>query len=236
MQNIVTIKPKIIFKHIEQAFKDQYVIWNVGIPSTEIGGMTLLESSILVSLIKIFKLKNIFEFGTYMGATSILFALNTPCDAKITSLDIDPLNFSSSDIDLLSIFTNDKSNDAFLRDNVINYGAKYIKNADQTLQDKITLLFCDSLKFNPSEFNLANSFDLILIDGGHDYETIKKDTENALLMLKDNGIIVWHDYKSYLHTDVTKYIESFSNSYKIYHVENTMIAFMLYGSLRFDYE
>lgn len=235
MQQVITIRPKIIFKEIEQRFPNQYITWQVGIPATEIGGMTLLESSILVSLIKIFEFKNIFEFGTYMGATTMLFALNTPQDAKIISLDIDPNDFIQSNIDSSKILINDKDNDAFLTKNVLHNGAKYIKTADKSMQRKITLLLCDSLKLDIATQQLKQKFDFIFIDGGHDYEIIKKDTENALEMLQHNGIIAWHDYESKIHTNVTKYVNEFSQNHTIYHVANTMIAFMLCGNLRLNY-
>lgn len=38
-----------------------------------------------------------------------------------------------------------------------------------------------------------NSFDGILIDGDHSYEQVKKDTLNALRVVKFGGVIVWHD-------------------------------------------
>lgn len=34
----------------------------------------------------------------------------------------------------------------------------------------------------------------ILIDGGHDYVTVKNDSANALKMIAEGGIIVWDDY------------------------------------------
>jgi predicted O-methyltransferase YrrM len=36
-------------------------------------------------------------------------------------------------------------------------------------------------------------FDVILIDGDHSYDQVKKDTENALRFLNKKGIIIWHD-------------------------------------------
>lgn len=36
-------------------------------------------------------------------------------------------------------------------------------------------------------------FDVILIDGDHSYNQVKKDTENAIRTLNKGGIIIWHD-------------------------------------------
>ena len=61
------VKPKSIFSLLKEN-----ITFKVDTPSIEIGGLTLLESSILVSLLKILKAKYIFEFGTYLGSTTKL--------------------------------------------------------------------------------------------------------------------------------------------------------------------
>jgi len=63
------VKPKSIFSLLKEN-----ITFKVDTPSIEIGGLTLLESSILVSLLKILKAKYIFEFGTYFGSTTKLFS------------------------------------------------------------------------------------------------------------------------------------------------------------------
>ena len=39
-----------------------------------------------------------------------------------------------------------------------------------------------------------NKFDLIVIDGGHSYSTVKEDFENSLNLLAENGTIFFDDY------------------------------------------
>jgi len=42
---------------------------------------------------------------------------------------------------------------------------------------------------------LGRKFDIIFIDGSHSYDDVKKDSENAFRLLKnEKSIIVWHDY------------------------------------------
>jgi len=79
---------------------------------------------------------------------------------------------------------------------------------------------------------LNKRFDFIFIDGGHDYETVRIDTENALKMAKDDAVIIWHDYRSKIHGDVTSFVDDFSADHPIIHVQNTMLAFTLRGNLR----
>ena len=51
----------------------------------------------------------------------------------------------------------------------------------------------DSSKFDFSAFQ--KTCDLIFIDGDHHYEAVKRDTQNAFSLRKNNeSILVWHDY------------------------------------------
>jgi hypothetical protein len=57
----------------------------------------------------------------------------------------------------------------------------------------VTHLEGNSLDFDFSPY--AGKFDLVFVDGDHHYESVKKDTENAFRLLKDDSaMIVWHDY------------------------------------------
>lgn len=38
--------------------------------------------------------------------------------------------------------------------------------------------------------------DLVFIDGGHDYETVRSDTRLAEEIVRPGGVIVWHDYNA----------------------------------------
>jgi hypothetical protein len=58
-----------------------------------------------------------------------------------------------------------------------------ISNVKQVIDDSITM-----------DWKRLGKFDLIFIDGNHSYIGVKADTENALCILKEGGIIVWHDY------------------------------------------
>jgi len=222
-----SIRPKILFQLVEKKFQNQNVSFVVNIPSSEIGGLTLLEHSILVSLIKLLSPKEIFEFGTYMGASSFVMAANSDDKTQITTLDIpaQELSINSSYDEKLS----DIKNDNFLRESFVNKGAIYINQADEKTKSKINQIYHNSHNLDLDKNNLLNRFDFIFIDGGHDYKTIKNDTEKALKMAKKDAIIIWHDFKSNLHTNVTDFIKEFSCNHSVIHVEPSMIAFTLLG-------
>ena len=57
---------------------------------------------------------------------------------------------------------------------------------------RIELISSNSLDYDFSPY--SGAIDLVFVDGGHDYETVKIDSINALRMIKPGGIIVWHDY------------------------------------------
>jgi predicted O-methyltransferase YrrM len=94
-----------------------------------------------------------------------------------------------------------------------------------------------SLTYDFSHLN--RKFDLIFIDGDHSYAAVKKDTENALKLLKDeSSIIVWHDYgRSYNlenWTTIAAMLDGVpqEKQNKIYHISNTLCS--IYTNKKFD--
>jgi hypothetical protein len=78
---------------------------------------------------------------------------------------------------------------------------------------------------------LGKQFDLIFIDGDHSYGAVKKDTENAFKLLKDNhSIIVWHDYGRSYNIENWNTIAAMIDGtpedkrHKIYHISNTICS------------
>lgn len=57
-----------------------------------------------------------------------------------------------------------------------------------------------------AEFPLPE-YDMALIDGAHDPDSVREDTRKALSVLSDNGLLLFHDYKSPSHPDVTKVVD-----------------------------
>ena len=78
--------------------------------------------------------------------------------------------------------------------------------------------------------DLIGKIQMIFIDGNHEVNYVKKDTENALKMISEApSCIAWHDYGNPQFPELKSYIDDLAKIYKIYHVENTMIAFHLRG-------
>lgn len=232
MKKVISIRPKVIFKQCEQQLSLAERRFVSNIPSSEIGGLTLLEGAILISLAKLIDAKSIFEFGTFMGATTSLFALNTDKSCQVTTLDLPRDTAEKHSIDGSLVLTNGEENDKYLTQKFVRSGPIYLEGIDSLCPGKVTQLYANSRTMDIVDMKLADKFQLIFIDGGHDYETVMKDTENALRMKLDDSIIVWHDYRSSIHGDVTTFLDEFCQKENIYHVENTMLAISLFGKFK----
>jgi predicted O-methyltransferase YrrM len=229
------IRPKVLFKLLEDAHPDENVTFDVLIPTSMIGGLTLLESSILVTLMRLLQPADIFEFGTYHGATSVLLASNSPEAARVTTLDLPPDALPAGgapDPAGQRHLQDGAANDAYLRRSFAARGALYLDRAGEAVQRKVRRLQGDSRALDPQRSGLAGGFDFIFIDGGHDFDTVRIDTANALTMARGDSVILWHDYRSTLHGDVTRFVDDFSREAAVIHVENTMLAFTLLGRHR----
>ena len=177
----------------------------------------LLETSVLVALVKIIKPKIFFEFGTYLGIQTLNIAANLPSSVKIYTLDFDADFFKEAVQDKHDVAISEKH---FEYENKLAFmGSIY--------EQRIERLYGDLNSFDFSD--LYDSVDMIYIDGGHDLRTLMSDTKNALKMLSSHNIscIVWHDYNNANYPQVTEYLNDLSSQYDIYHVEETMMCFYI---------
>ena len=185
--------------------------------NNNIVGMTSdYEAWIISSLSKISN--NIFEFGTCSGKTTYLMALNSPDNAKITTLTLNPQ-------DLKKIERNKFDNKVSYR-NIINESIydKFLFSKTK-YENKIEVIFQNSLDFNEKLF--LNKYDLIFIDGGHTFSIVKSDSEKSFEMLKSRGIILWHDFVPGKESakNVVNYINTISKEKKIFHINNTSLCY-----------
>ena len=86
----------------------------------------------------------------------------------------------------------------------------------------------DCLTFDENKY--LNKFQFIFVDGNHEVNYAKSDTEKSFKMLSHSpSCIVWHDYGNPEFPELTAHIENIATTKQIYHVENTMLAFYLNG-------
>ena len=196
-----------LFKEHRQEIKLQQL-------ASDIEGVTIAELSILCWIARNVAPETIFEFGTSDGRTTINFALNTPGNCQIHTLDLPEEErrfFYCQEQELLG-----KEN--FTVPFKENVGLCY---RDHSLSSKVTQLYGDSTQFDYAPY--FGKMDLIFIDANHEYKYVKSDTENALKMLSEHGTIVWHDYPYW--EGVWRYLdELFMSGLPIYRIQDTRLA------------
>ena len=172
------------------------------------------DGNFLLNHIRQKKPKNFLEIGVFHGVTSrnvceLLYSFHGN-DFKFTGIDL---------------FVNDET---LLKDEYIpkikfsnplkTIYYKYIIRLDQYSVDSVLRLLkkfqknVNIIKGNSNkvlkEINV-NKFDYVFLDGGHKYETVKKDLENLTQIVNNNGTILCDDYDLSYATGVKKAIEDF---------------------------
>ena len=178
--------------------------------------MTTLETSILVALFKFAKPRNVFEFGTFHGETTRILAANMGSpDGKVFTLDLEKMDGV--------VF---EGRDKILAEEAVASRRPF---EDPEYAARINQLLGDSMLFDASKF--AGQIHFVLVDGNHNVNYVKKDTQNAMLMLATNesACMVWHDYGNPHHPDLTRYLNDLSYEIPLYHVEETMLVFYTRG-------
>jgi len=206
--------------------------WRSGIPSVEItdlfpavrgaeselvfrgflrkpGNVSYAEIHVMCVVAKVNEAKSIFEIGTFDGLTTLQLAINTPQDAGITTLDLkrDQVGHARLRLEQHDMEFIDKP----------NIGDRYRKTE---VEYKINQVYGDSATFDFSPFH--NSIDFIFIDGSHHFEYVKSDSENAMKMLSENGVIIWHDFLGW--PGVTRYLLDLGKKMPLYHIKDTSLV------------
>lgn len=127
------------------------------------------DTNLIINLLK--NRETILELGTYKGHTTENIANNSNC-IKLTTVDmVKEKHITNTKFQNHEILSEKDSGEQIKNKKII----KIQKTTDEFFADNFDL------------------YDGIFIDASHDYEQVKKDTENSLKFLKPNGIIVWHD-------------------------------------------
>lgn len=191
-------------------------------PPIEIGSITLVDQIVILSIIDLIKPKKILEIGTYQGYTTRIMLRNSDAE-KITSIDL-PKDYISDRVlnNKEKILTDGNYNDEYLKTIQKNSGEVYLRGLNKTEKSKLKLIKEDSktVDFAKKVGNINFAF----IDGGHDYMTIENDTKKTLEQMNE-GVIVWHDYNSAIHSDVTTFLKNHSRSRTVFHVLGSLCAF-----------
>lgn len=179
------------------------------------GTPSLLENFLLISSARSIGATRIFEFGTCLGATTLNLLMNT--DARIFTLDLgEPIQ-------------NQHPADAVLTEIHLCSARDYTGSRFESRVEELT---GDSTRFDYTPF--LNSMDFVFVDGGHDFDTVKKDTENAFTLIRQNSpsCIAWHDYGNPKYPELTTYLDQLSTQRELFHVGDTMLCFWFADGLK----
>jgi len=180
------------------------------------------EMLILGAATRALKPSRVFEIGTYNGRTTSIFAMNSPENATIFTLDLPPD----------TVIDTDDGNHYIDTDVDLVKGRKvsnFIRILNLTSQCK--QLYCDSMEFDPTPY--LGSIELGFIDGAHALPYVQNDTVKMAKMMTDNGIVFWHDYGGKgRFRPLADYLESLSRQASVYRVIGTTLAWAPASGLR----
>lgn len=174
------------------------------------------ELCYLAIITRILSPRRVFEIGTYRGRTALNFALNSPDDCEVLTLDLPP------DAQATLVHRTDR-HVAMSR---VNYVGSDFRN--HPASSKIRQLWGDSTTFDFSPF--AGTVDLVFIDGAHHYEAVLSDTQNALKLLSNSGpaAVIWHDFGNFGdYFDVVRAVLDSEVGPSVFQLEETQLAIYL---------
>ena len=182
---------------------------NLVIEKIDEGGfLSKLEKETLVRMGVAANAKKVFEFGTNTGQTTEILAKYFE---QVYTIDFY------------------KEMGQFISPVQINEVPSIIDVGKYCKLPNVVQLYGDTLSKNTrlELMTLNHNFDIVIVDGGHDYLTCLNDTLLALVIVKPGGLIFWHDYKDEnIGKDVMKAVNLVSGIIgNIYHIAKTWLAF-----------
>jgi hypothetical protein len=172
------------------------------------GEMPLNELLVLCQIVRHRRPKTIFEIGTYLGGTTLQLAANS--QAEIFTIDLPPPKHK----DYLEPKIWDPASDVYPD----NPGVRF---CGSPFEQRIVQFLGNSQTFDFSPY--YGGVDLVFVDGCHHYEFVRKDSDNAIKMLSEDGIVIWHDYARHA-PGVVKALNELSNNVSLKYITGTSLA------------
>jgi predicted O-methyltransferase YrrM len=166
--------------------------------------LDLQELIHILSVVKYTKPKSILEIGTFDGFTALNLAANLDDGSEVCTLDLPP--DGEAPLEPIS--------------NVSDSGNVGSKFRGETEAKRIRQLWADSTKADWSSF--GSPFDLIVVDGSHDYPYVKSDSSNAVKHVRPGGTVFWHDYGEY--PDVSRAVDELAREHPIVAIRGSRLA------------
>ncbi len=175
-------------------------------PESRIVGwsLDLHELVHVLAIVRYTKARRVLEIGTFDGFAALNLAANLDDGGMVYTVDLPPERQVGAD----------SIPNASAPENV---GSKF-KNEEEG--KKIRQLWADSTTADWAQF--GSPFDLVLVDGCHDYRYVKSDSENAIKHVRPGGTVIWHDYGQC--PDVSRALDELAAEHPIVAVKGTRLV------------
>ena len=97
---------------------------------------------------------------------------------------------------------------------------------------RLRLIKADSKTLQTHHIAVPGTVGLVFVDGGHDDGLVRNDSRLASNLIGDDGVIIWHDFDSSIHGDVTQVVGEIAEGAVIVSIQHTLLAIELRGSAR----
>ncbi|MDT8308008.1 MAG: class I SAM-dependent methyltransferase [Bacteroidales bacterium] len=220
--SLLTLKERAVFKRsLSDTNRHFYEAWNMCLPEITPQTITGINHPVsieldrkkvsigideLVPILEMLHLSeatNVLEIGTSSGGTTWHIAANIGPTGSVVTVDLPP-ETRGEKYTTTSLATERPTREQL---------GRHFRGS--TVENKIEQILMDSeqlKKYSPKE-----KFDLVFIDASHTYENAKRDTENAMRLVKKGGYLIWHDYFVF-HPDygVRKLLHELASEMKVY--------------------
>lgn len=142
------------------------------------GTQTIPGLIFLISLGRAIGARTVFEIGTFIGLSAWTLARNLP-EAEVHTLDLPVTESPALELE---------PTDVEHRVSAVERHVYAIEPHEGTVVQH----WGDSATFDFTPW--SGACDLVYIDGAHSEPYVRSDTDNARVMLSENGAIVWDDY------------------------------------------
>lgn len=157
----------------------------------------------------------LFEIGTFDGRTSLNLAFSSPADCRVVTLDLPAEETPRYALDHGERHMVDKP--------ASGIRIEAYRKTHAAIVDRIRQVRGDSASFDFSPYH--DSCSLVFVDGSHAVNYVRCDTENALKLVREGGVILWHDYGIW--EDVTRTLEEIESSQGLglRHIKGTSLVY-----------
>ncbi len=165
------------------------------------------EVASVAAVMKLIRARRVLEIGTNDGFNALNLAANlSEEDARVSTLDLPIDEAARAEIGPVA--------------NACDPSVIGRKFQGQPEAMRIQQFYGDSTTLNWHA--MGGPFDLIFIDGCHDYSFVVKDSASAFANLAPGGVIFWHDYGFI--PDVSKAIDERPEAARIFAIQGTRLA------------